>query len=141
MLEFYAEHGATVVSEILNGAPLDASHFIYAFVAKSTDYLKYDGEILLVWYQHAWKVVKAQFIIDSFKDMVQSLEALKELSKQHELVNMYGGVPQAEGRLEYFDWMPHRNAEYHLLNKAVQAVRDTQKFNHRLIATSTPTLS
>lgn len=122
MNNFYKKHGQAVVNGILKGAPIDASHFVYAYVAKSTDYLKYDGDTTLVWYRGQWKVITAQFIIDSFKDMVNSLADLKEVNACHQMVDMYGGVAGAEGRLAYFDWMPHRNAEYQQLSRAIGVV-------------------
>jgi len=77
MKAFIQEHGIDIANEIINGAPSDAELFVYAYVAKSIDYLKCDGEHWDVWSKGKWKPV-ASFIVDSFKDIAHRLDQLKK---------------------------------------------------------------
>lgn len=122
MNQFYLDHGKEVVAKILNGKPLDATHFVYAYVAKSIDYIKYDGGTMLVWYRGQWKSVIAQYVIDSFKDMIHSLAELQAVRDCHFKVDTYGGLHGADSRLRYYDWMPNKEVEYQALKKAIQVV-------------------
>jgi hypothetical protein len=77
MKEFIQEHGIDVAKEIIKGAPSDAELFVYAYVAKSIDYLKCDGERWEVLSKGKWKPV-VSFIADSFKNIAHRLDQLKK---------------------------------------------------------------
>jgi hypothetical protein len=77
MTKFYEKYGKEIVAKILDNAPSDADQFVYAYVAKSIDYLKTDDGQLMVLYRGQWKVVHPM-VIDSFKDISYSLAELKQ---------------------------------------------------------------
>ena len=74
---FVKEHGVDVANKILDGAPEKATMFVYAYVAKSIDYLYIDKEnIWHVFHDNRWKPVIG-FLVKSFSDIAFSLENLK----------------------------------------------------------------
>lgn len=121
MTEFFNEHGETVVNEILQGAPTDATLFVYAYVAKSIDYLKLEDGQLMVFNGNKWRVVHP-IVKASFNDIAFSLLELKQVSDSHELVNSYGGVTGANERLEYFANTPLYLYEHERLSTALGVV-------------------
>ena len=77
MLKFVEEHGIFTANQILCGAPEKATMFVYAYVAKSIDYLFVDeNNIWHVFHDNRWKPVIG-FLVDSFFDIAFSLENLK----------------------------------------------------------------
>ena len=122
MNQFYLDHGKPVVVSILIGMPEDATHFVYAYVAKSIEYIKYDGVSTFVWYQGKWKEITAQFVIDSFKDLMYSLAELREVARCYDLVDTHGGLDGARSRLKYYREVPNSIFEYQVLKRAIRAV-------------------
>lgn len=75
--DFVVQHGVPVAQTILEGAPKAATLFVYAYVAKSIDYLRIDEEgRWLVFSNNIWKPV-ARLIVPSFVDIAYSLKNLK----------------------------------------------------------------
>lgn len=129
MTKFYEKYGKEVVAKILDNAPSDADQFVYAYVAKSIDYLKTDDGQLMVWCQakKKWKAVHP-IVIGSFSDISYSLSELKQARKSFNLIDRHGGLTKAKNHLENLAFrcsngglLATRN-QYKLLSYAIQKV-------------------
>ena len=63
---------------------------------------------------------------DDFKGVMDEsdvcIEDLKRLVESHDLVESYGGLENAKGKLEYFDWIPTGSWNHARLSKAIADV-------------------
>lgn len=78
--EFVGQHGVPVAREILDGAPKKATLFVYAYIAKSIDYLRIDDEgnwQVFTPRNGAWRTISEAFLIQSFNDIAFGIEQLK----------------------------------------------------------------
>lgn len=74
---FVVEHGVEAAQTILKGAPKAATLFVYAYVAKSIDYLRIDEDgTWLLFSNNIWKPL-TNMVVQSFHDIAYSLEQLK----------------------------------------------------------------
>lgn len=76
---FYQENGPEVAARILDGVPEETTHFVYAYMAQSIDYLRQTANGFDVFYQGQWKVV-APFLLHSFKDITYRIEDLRKVA-------------------------------------------------------------
>lgn len=75
--KFVNEHGVEAAETILKGAPKAATLFVYAYVAKSIDYLRIDEDgNWLLFSNNIWKPLTTM-VVQSFHDIAYSLENLK----------------------------------------------------------------
>ncbi|MEX5443516.1 hypothetical protein WCE14_09115 [Acinetobacter schindleri] len=121
MTQFYLDHGADVVDQILKDVPEGATNFVYAYVAKSIDYLAVSGRDFQVFHHGAWKPV-VDFVADSFRDIAYSIEELKQVAESHAVIALYGDIEQAKSRRAYFDWMPSESERFMQLDRAIKCL-------------------
>ncbi|MCU4320657.1 hypothetical protein KTH44_16185 [Acinetobacter bereziniae] len=135
MTKFYEKYGKEVVAKILDNAPSDADQFVYAYVAKSIDYLKSDDEQLMIWCQakKKWKAVHPT-VIGSFSDIAYSLSKLKQARKNLNLIDRYGGLINAKKHLEKLAYrcangglLATRNQYMELLRAIHRVEKDKEK--------------
>ncbi|HCM30943.1 MAG TPA: hypothetical protein DIC32_04420 [Acinetobacter radioresistens] len=73
--------------------------------------------------QRSKELVEMGFGFCSLEDGLSfHTDQLKQLVKSHELVDSYGGLENAKGKLEYFDWIPSGSWNHALLSKAIADV-------------------
>lgn len=87
MTDFYQEYGEDVVNTILDGSSEKTTHFVYAYVAKSIDYLIKDGDRFMVFSKGHWKPV-VPFMVRSFIDIAYDINELREVAKSHAIRNL-----------------------------------------------------
>jgi len=73
--------------------------------------------------QRSKELVEMGFGFCSLEDGLSfHTEQLKRLVESHEMVESYGGLENAKGKLEYFDWIPSGSWNHALLSKAIADV-------------------
>lgn len=60
--------------------------------------------------------------IEKHREYMFETQEVKRLVESHELVDSYGGLENAKGKLEYFDWIPSGSWNHALLSKAIADV-------------------
>lgn len=78
--DFVKEHGLNVARNILDGAPAKATLFVYAYVAKSIDYLRIDDEgnwHVFIMTKGFWRPITSAQLIKSFNDIAFAMQQLK----------------------------------------------------------------
>lgn len=100
--EFIKKHGWQAVIEAVKTTPVDhdfQSTDLEPKLAKDGSIIRFDCKIYTI--SHA---------------------EVKRLVESHELVESYGGLENAKGKLEYFDWIPSGSWNHALLSKAIADV-------------------